>query len=155
MARPPVDRESDVSVRVVATQEELKECFSLRHQVFVVEQGIFSDTDLDEFDKGAVHLVAIVDGAIVGTVRCYKHSPGLWYGGRLAVRRGFRSGSVGTRLVRKAVQTMRETPNVKRFLATIQIQNVQFFEHLGWRCLDRPFQLNRIEHQLMESPLNS
>jgi predicted GNAT family N-acyltransferase len=64
---------------------------------------------------------------------------------------GFRAGSVGTLLVRKAVQTMWETPEVKQFLATIQIQNVPFFERLGWRCLGRPFQMNEMEHQLMES----
>ena len=150
---PPSDTSGDVSVRTVTTDEERRECFNLRRQVFVVEQGLFQDTDVDEHDEGAVHLAAFVNGDLVGTVRCYKHSPGSWYGGRLAVRRGFRSGAVGTHLVRKAVQTMRETPDVSRFLATIQAQNVTFFERLGWRRLDRPFLLNGLEHQLMDIPM--
>lgn len=139
-----------IEVRIVQTDLEVRECFEIRHEVFVTEQRLFPDTDSDDYDHTAIHIAAVADDHIVGTVRCYERRPGIWYGGRLAVLREFRTGKVGTLLVQKAVQTMRENLEVRRFLATIQIQNVRFFEKLGWWSLGPPRLLKGMKHQLME-----
>ena len=88
-------------------------------------------------------------------VRCYRHRGGTWYGGRLAVRPEYRTGvNIGALLVRKAVELMRARPDVKRFLATVQFQNVRFFQRLGWLRLGKPFLLQGRKHQLMEKKLH-
>jgi len=144
-----------IDVGIVQTETEIRECLNIRHVVFVTEQRLFPDTDRDDHDDTAIHIAAVADDRIIGTVRCYERRPGLWYGGRLAVLEEHRTGRVGTLLVQKAVQTMREKPEVNRFLATIQIQNVRFFEKLGWWSLGRPRLLNGKKHQLMEIGVSS
>jgi putative N-acetyltransferase (TIGR04045 family) len=127
--------------------------YRVRNQVFVAEQGIYSVTDRDKYDAQAIPLVAIMDGTVVGTVRCYHLRNKLWYGGRLAVLPEYRVYNIGAALVRQAVETMRSHPEVERFLATVQIQNVRFFQRLGWKSIGHPILLKGVKHQLMEFPL--
>ena len=89
-------------------------------------------------------------------MRCYHHRGGVWFGGRLAVRREFRSGvNIGAMLVRKAVSLMTERGDVRRFLASIQIQNVRFFQRLGWVRMGKTFVMNGLKHQIMEKVLHA
>ncbi|HKI47977.1 MAG TPA: MSMEG_0568 family radical SAM protein, partial [Desulfobacteria bacterium] len=91
------------------TQEEREKAFSIREGVFVQEQKLFKRTDVDEHDHEAIHLVAKNEDRIIGTVRVYKAGTenGDWIGGRLAVKKGFRTSGAGERLVREAVATVK------------------------------------------------
>ena len=143
-----------VTLRIAATPEELDAYMRIRHDVFVSEQGIFPVSDRDVHDADAIPLIALIGGKVAGVVRCYRHRGGVWYGGRLAVREEFRSGvNLGALLVRKAVELMRARPDVKRFLATVQFQNVRFFQRIGWIRLGKPFFLQGRKHQIMEKKL--
>jgi N-acyl-L-homoserine lactone synthetase len=59
---------SEFILKIAETEKELEEYFRLRQEVFVEEQKIFSETDIDEYDKEAIHIVAIErsTGKIVG-----------------------------------------------------------------------------------------
>lgn len=145
-----------VELRVAATPEELEEYRRVRHEVFVAEQGVFEDSDEDAHDRDAVPIIATVDGRVAGAVRCYRQRGRVWYGGRLAVRPEFRNGlNLGALLVRKAVESMAARGDVGRFLATVQIQNVRFFQRLGWRKLGRVFLFHGRRHQTMEMDLTN
>ncbi len=144
-----------VTVRVAETDAEIEEYLRLRHEVFVSEQGIFPVSDRDVHDDRAIPIIALAAGAVAGVVRCYPRGSGVWYGGRLAVRPEFRSGvNIGGLLVRKAVELMRARPDVRRFLATVQFQNVRFFQRIGWIRLGKPFCLRGKKHQIMEKKLH-
>ena len=53
----------------LASAGELDEVYALRHEVFVVGQGVPVDLERDELDAGADHAVARLDDALVGTGR--------------------------------------------------------------------------------------
>lgn len=143
--------------KIVETEEEREGHFVVRRAVFVEEQGLFQDTDIDEHDQQAIHLVAIDrdTGAVVGAVRCYETEPGLWYGGRLAVLKEYRYSvcAIGPRLCKLAEKLVIER-GCRRFLAYIQIQNVRYFERLGWRIIGEPVEQYGVLHQLMEASLS-
>jgi putative N-acetyltransferase (TIGR04045 family) len=137
--------------RIAATEEELRAAYRIRHEIFVREQRLFQRTDRDGFDKQAIHIVALVDDEIVGAVRVYEQEKGTWYGGRLAVRKGFR-GRAGALLVKKAVETVRER-RADRFLAYIQLPSVAFFKRNRWNTLGDVTDYHGVPHQLMEAEL--
>ena len=60
-----------MTVRVrLARPDDLDAVFALRHEVFVVEQGVPVDLERDELDAAADHAVALDGtGAVVGTGR--------------------------------------------------------------------------------------
>ncbi len=139
--------------QLALSQAEITAYYQLRQAIFCQEQGIFEESDRDEYDSISYPIIATnKDNFVVGVVRIYETEPGLWYGGRLGVHQDYRRvGRIGKGLIYKAVTTA-NTWGCDRFLATVQLPNVRFFQRLHWKSLqeiticDRP-------HHLMEAEL--
>ncbi len=90
---------SAVVVRRVRDEADLAAAFALRTEVFVVEQHVPAEEELDAADRSptTVHVVAERDGAVVGTGRLLTdpQHPGEVHVGRVAVAREARGGGVG------------------------------------------------------------
>jgi putative N-acetyltransferase (TIGR04045 family) len=137
----------------VRTRAELERAFEIRKEVFVLEQKIFSNSDVDEDDPKSIHLVAEWDNQVVGTVRFYPvNNNGHWIGGRLAVRREFRNTGAGEVLVREAMQFVKNRGCTK-FTAHIQLENAPFFSRIGWKKVEPVKDYFGKPHQLMEANL--
>jgi ElaA protein len=78
--------------------------YALRHDVFVVEQGIPEELEIDEDDKVAVHLVALSDGDVIGTLRILRQGRTAKIG-RMAVSAPSRANGVGRKLMEFAAAT--------------------------------------------------
>lgn len=132
--------------------------WQLRSAIFCEEQHLFEATDRDELDNAAYPITAIHHGSshcgqVVGVVRIVEQQPRIWYGGRLGVHREFRRhNQIGKGLIWKAVTTAHGW-GCDRFLATVQIQNVRFFQRLHWLSLDE-LEIKGIPHHLMEADLS-
>ena len=131
--------------------------WQLRSAIFCEEQHLFETSDLDELDERAYPIAAVHHGEnhggqVVGVVRIVEQSPRLWYGGRLGVHHAFRRhNQIGKGLIWKAVTTANGW-GCDRFLATVQIQNVRFFQRLHWSSIDE-LEIQGIRHRLMEADL--
>jgi putative N-acetyltransferase (TIGR04045 family) len=142
---------------VAGGEEELAAHFAVRHAVFVEAQGLFAGTDRDARDEHpeTLHVVAWVDGVVVGTVRLYPlDGDGLWKGDRLAVLPSARVHRLGSELVRFAVRTAGELGGT-RMVAQIQQANVRFFEQLGWSCDGEAAPYCGVIHRPMAIPLSA
>ncbi len=142
---------SPIEIRPARNQNELKEAYALREEVFVRELGMFAKADHDEHDDRAIHLVALDGGRVVGTVRIYREE-GNWMGGRLAVGKHYRRG-VGRKLVKAAEEEVRRQGGGS-MQALIQSQNVAFFERLGWCRVGSPLEYLGRPHYRMEKIFN-
>jgi putative N-acetyltransferase (TIGR04045 family) len=144
---------NDLCCRIARTATERDAYFELRRSIFCDEQRLFAGSDRDQVDASAHPIVCLAGEDVVGVVRIWEDGPGLWWGGRLGVRRDHRTvGSVGRCLVRTAVGTARAW-GARRFQATVQSPNVAFFRRLRWRSLQE-LQLHGLVHQLMEADLD-
>ncbi|HLK78885.1 MAG TPA: MSMEG_0567/Sll0786 family nitrogen starvation N-acetyltransferase [Streptosporangiaceae bacterium] len=142
-----------LACHAVSGAGELAVHFRIRHQVFVVEQGLFrstGDRDVHDDDPATVHVVGFFDGTACGTVRLYPVPgvPGQWKGDRLAVLDGYRHHGLGAPLVRFAVATAGARGG-REMEAYIQPANVRFFEWLGWRPTAGLVTYAGIAHQRM------
>jgi putative N-acetyltransferase (TIGR04045 family) len=144
-----------VTCRVARGPVERDIHFRIRHEVFVAEQGFFDSSDRDERDDDAetIHVIGCCGRVAAGAVRLYPfRRPGEWKGDRLAVLHRFRRFGIGRPLVRFAVATA-SARGGDSMVARVQVQNVTFFEHLGWhRVGDAGEYLGR-SHQAMAIPL--
>ncbi|WP_406051231.1 GNAT family N-acetyltransferase [Streptomyces virginiae] len=152
---------SPVEVRVAVSQEDLKSCFAVRSEVFVVEQSVPESIEYDAYDADAVHVLAVdADGAPLGTGRLL-HGPvalgktgDLTVGslGRLAVAKSARGLGVGVALVRAI-----EAEAARRGLAAVdlgaQTHALGFYERLGYVAYGPEFQDAGIPHRAMRRPL--
>ena len=138
------------------TDDELSQAFNVRREVFVNEQKLFVDSDIDEFDARCIHVVAKKEGRIIGTVRAFpdpQHRRGHWVGGRLAVLKEFRDYRVGAALVKEAMIRVKKKGCVV-FTAHIQENNIRFFRKLGWEALGPLENYLGRPHQMMQADLN-
>lgn len=141
--------------KLASAQAEIVAYYQLRHRIFVEEQGLFLDRDRDPLDAIAYPIIAVTpdDPAVLGVVRIYEAEPHLWYGGRLGTHPDYRRGwHIGKGLINKAVTTANAW-GCDRFLATVQIQNVRFFQRLHWDSLEE-IEIRGIAHHLMQADLD-
>ena len=134
---------------------EKSQAFRIRKQVFVHEQGLFENSDMDKNDKNAIHLVARQNQKIIGTVRIYKKDTGTdhWIGGRLAVEKNSRATCAGSGLVKEAMKRVQKK-GCQIFTANIQEKNVPFFLELGWKPIGPVNSHFGHPHQKMQANLN-
>jgi len=144
-------------LRAAQTAGEVQQAATIRHRVFVEEQQLFAGSDRDQHDEDpqTIHLIALVDGQVAGTVRIYPlGEPGAWLGDRLAVDGPFRVLQLGASLVRLAVRTAGGLGgDIMR--AHIQLPNVKFFERLGWHTSGTTEDYLGTPHQPMSMDLRS
>jgi putative N-acetyltransferase (TIGR04045 family) len=140
--------------KLATNSQEIEAYFALRRAIFAAEQQLFATDDADDLDRIAYPIVALVPETrqVVGVVRIYEVEPGIWYGGRLGTHPDYRRGwQIGKGLIFKAVTTA-NTWGCTQFLATVQHQNLRFFQRLHWRSLQELTLCDR-PHHLMEADL--
>ncbi|GAA1875334.1 hypothetical protein GCM10009836_65740 [Pseudonocardia ailaonensis] len=106
---------------------------AIRRAVFVEEQGLFDESDVDAHDArdDVIHVLATHLGRPAGTVRLYPIGPDEWLGDRLAVLPQYRAAAIGGPLVRFAVDTAGARDG-RIMHAHVQVANERFFHRLGW-----------------------
>jgi len=96
----------DLIVRLVETEAERKAAFDLRIRVFVGEQGVPREEELDDYDDAATHAVALMGNRVVGTGRMltpdtssHEALGGAARIGRMAVDAEWRRRGIGGRIL--------------------------------------------------------
>jgi putative N-acetyltransferase (TIGR04045 family) len=159
-----------LACEAVATEAERCAHFRIRHQVFVIEQGMFGgsyggggggDTDVHDDDPATIHVIGRADETICGTVRLYPlgadagpDAGGRWKGDRLAVLASYRHLGLGAPLVRFAVSSATRLGG-REMEAFIQPANIAFFRWLGWRRTGDLVDYAGLPHQRMLIDLTS
>jgi predicted GNAT family N-acyltransferase len=136
-----------VSVKKVSSQKDLKQVFRIRIRVFVREQGVPAEIELDSDDQQAVHFVACNEKRAVGTARLVMHHGNAKIG-RMAVLKTHRRKQIGRRLLRRAISTAKKHGARKIYLHA-QVAVIPFYESAGFRCVGRVFDEAGIAHRKM------
>ena len=108
----------------------MRYAFELRYEVFVDEQGVPRELEVDEFDPHATHLVAVRDDQVIGTLRMLEHE-GAAKIGRVAVRAAARRTGIGARLMDRAAAIASERGFVEIVLHG-QVAVADFYRRLGY-----------------------
>ncbi len=141
-----------IEVRLARGDEERRRAFELRHLVFVVEQGVPEELERDEHDDGALHVVALEAGELVGTGRLVEQPGGVGRVGRMAVRSDRRRRGVGELILDQLERVARE-----RGLAEIELHAQAyvepFYRRAGYRPEGEHFEEAGIDHVLMRKRL--
>ena len=122
------DTPSSFSVRLVSWEDEESILSEIRKEVFVEEQNVPIELELDGQDETAEHFLAeLDDGTAVGTARLLPSGQI----GRLAVLLPFRRFGIGKALMLEAMAAARERGDPEIFLHA-QIQAAEVYERIGF-----------------------
>ena len=78
---------------------DMAACFDIRRRVFIVEQDVPVDEDVDGLDGGCTHVVARMEGVAVGTARLRIADDGSAKVERVAVLTQWRGKGIGEALM--------------------------------------------------------
>jgi predicted GNAT family N-acyltransferase len=123
--------------------------FNLRREVFVIEQRVPPEEELDSEDLTATHMVAISDGEVCGTLRVIRR-PEHHKIGRVAVAQVFRGKGIARALMLKAMDDHRDAAD-GRFYLTAQTDKVTLYQKLGFKAFAQEFMDGGIPHLAMKN----
>ncbi|MGE7623046.1 GNAT family N-acetyltransferase [Viridibacillus sp. NPDC096237] len=135
----------------ITTQEELQKAFDIRVKVFVEEQKVPAEEELDQFDHldGECQHVLITnhDGQAVGTGRV-RLVEGVGKIQRVAILEEYRKHGLG-RIIIQALEDIAKELGAAKVKLDGQVQAQGFYEKLGYHVASDIFLDAGIEHVLM------
>jgi predicted GNAT family N-acyltransferase len=140
---------ADCTIRLGDWQHLAAEAVPVRMEVFVTEQRVPVELEVDEWDESSLHAIACdADGVVVGTGRLLPDG----HIGRLAVLRRKRGSGVGTRILLALMEAARERGH-RDVVLSAQLHAVPFYRRHGFAEEGEPFDDAGIEHISMRRAL--
>jgi len=122
----------------------------IRLAVFVVEQRVPAELEMDARDADCLHALAFDDGRAVGTGRLLPDG----HIGRMAVLKEARSRGVGGAILERLVEEARRR-GMARVALSAQTHALGFYRRHGFSAVGPVFDEAGIPHQEMRRALNS
>jgi predicted GNAT family N-acyltransferase len=140
-----------IEVREARDDAERAAAMAIRHAVFVDEQDVPPELEIDGLDDEATPLVAVRDGTVVATCRLLAHGATVHLG-RLAVDASARRQGIAGMLVQAADDWAREH-GADRLLLSAQTYATGLYVAAGYIAVGKPYMEAGIEHVDMELEL--
>jgi predicted GNAT family N-acyltransferase len=140
-----------VDVRQARSEDEVEAALALRSRVFCDEQGVSFEADQDGRDPEATHIVAVDDGAVIGTCRLLFRGPVARLG-RLAVQAERRGDGVAAAILREADRVAADA-GAETIALHAQTYAQSLYESAGYEEYGPTFVEEGIEHVAMEKHL--
>ena len=139
-------------VKLPDTEEEIIGLRELRALVFVSEQGVPVELEIDELDDRAIHIVACYEKKVIGTGRLVIDDRGGAQIGRMAVLASHRRSGVGTSVL-CALEEQAMSRGIRRITLNAQYHVVTFYTGNGYVQSGVPFLEAGIKHVEMHKQL--
>lgn len=120
----------------VGVTEDIDACLGIRRAVFIEEQNVPEEIEMDGLENEAVHILLRVDDRPVGCARIIVKG-GTGKIGRVAVLSEKRREGLGSLIMEECARVLRATPGVIEARLGAQTYVVPFYEALGYR-IDGP-----------------
>ena len=134
-----------INIKFVDNEEELDTCLSIRKKVFIEEQKISEEIELDDDQVNAISVCAIMNEMYVGTARYRETSSGIKLE-RFAVLHNYRGQGIGKALVKFMVDKI---DGEKKIYLHAQEAVVDFYLPLGFEKINARFYEAGIPHWKM------
>lgn len=124
--------------------DDLIDAFTIRRKVFIEEQGVPEDIELDSLDQTSEHIVICDENQPIGTGRLIVED-GTFLIGRVAVLKEYRSQKIGSIVVNALkAKAFDEGANEVHLHAQKVVQG--FYEKLGFKAYGEDFEEAGILH---------
>jgi predicted GNAT family N-acyltransferase len=147
-----VDESSRLKVIAIESAADMDRAWTIRRRVFIEEQNVPEEIEMDADDSRAFHALAILDGVAIGCGRVLEHGAGEVKIGRMAVLHEFRNKGVGAQILRFLIEIAR-TRGCRKAILHAQLTAEGFYLREGFKPVGGVFDEAGIAHRLMEREL--
>lgn len=144
--------------RLIDGDSELQQCLQIRRTVFIEEQGVAKNLELDGLESQCAHFLAWKDSEhdldrAIGTARLWIDSGGVAKAQRVAVLATARGLGIGRNLMR-AVEAETRARGISELILGAQIGAQPFYEAIGYLAYGDEFMDAGIPHRMMRRSLD-
>ena len=135
----------EIKVHLATTKQELQHIREIRKKVFIMEQNVPKDVEIDQYEDTSNHIIALIDDRFIGTARWRKTENGIKLE-RFAVLKEKRGLGIGKELVRFILKQIK-----KESVIYLHAQDhvISFYKKLGFYSVGDHFYEGEISHQKM------
>jgi ElaA protein len=136
----------------VHAPQHMMHCFAIRRAVFIEEQGVDEELEIDGEDPNCVHFLGELNGQPIATLRIKTIGPTVKIQ-RVAVLKDYRDGyGVGRGIMEAALNWARDSGYEQAILGA-QVTVIGFYEKLGFVTYGDQYEEAYIMHQDMSLEL--
>ena len=147
------------AILIKSWNDAQKEAFAIRKTVFIEEQGVPEEMELDEFDPICQHALAYENSRCIGTARLIlpieTANRQIARIGRMAVLAPYRKQGVGKSLL-SALIKLGISKDITQFELHAQLSAIPFYEQLGFIATGNVYDEAGIAHRdmILQTPLS-
>ena len=145
-------------IKILESKEELNLGFALRIEVFVKEQKVPIEIELDDKDysDNTIHIGYFDDDKLIGIARLIELDKDVIHIGRVAIDKDYRGKGIGRKLIVGCETTAKNILKREVIIElSAQIQAEKFYESLGYNRVNDKIYLDAgIEHVDMRKVIN-
>ena len=140
-----------INITEAITQKEKLECFNIRFEVFVNEQGVPKEIELDEFDRNSFHALARINNKPLTGRLIYLDTENAKIG-RMAVYLDYRKIGIGG-LILDLLEKKAKNKRVKHLTLNTQEYISKFYSNHGYSQKGTVFLEAGIPHIKMDKKI--
>jgi predicted GNAT family N-acyltransferase len=139
-----------MDIQLLPWSEATEIALPVRVEVFVKEQSVPEDLELDEYDSVATHAVLFEDNLVLGTGRVFQKdlTSHVFYIGRLCVLKKYRGAGYGAYLFKTLIEYAKQQGATECRLHAQMVSQL-FYKKFGFVADEDIFMEAGIEHVLM------
>lgn len=140
--------------KIVNTQEDYKTCLDIRREVFIIEQNVSLERDVDEYEDISRHFLVFKNEIPVATARLLKKNAFQAKIERVAVLKKYRKQSIGKYIMIQIIEYSK-TQGFKKLILSSQTHALKFYRNLGFKEYGEEFMDANIPHMMMQLYINN
>ena len=118
-------------ILIKSWRDAKQEAFSIRKHVFIQEQGVSEEMELDEHDPTAQHALAYLGSQCIGTARLVTLPGNIGRIGRMAVLPNYRRQGIGRQLLSTLLE-LSKSQGITQLELHAQLSAIAFYEQFGF-----------------------
>jgi len=139
---------NEIRAKIVGYEDGFEKIRVIRSAVFIEEQGVSENLEIDGLDSEAKHALAFVDGRAVGTGRMFLDG----HIGRVSVIKQYRGRGIGKLIIETLIEEAQNLLFPKVWLSS-QYHAKIFYEKLGFVEFGEIYEEVQIDHIKMKKEL--
>ena len=143
-----------MNVILATNQKHFADAFRIRTTVFIGEQSVPVQEEIDDYDCFVPIFIAYEDEKALGTARVIIKNKDIAKIGRVAVLKEARKKGFGKNLMLEAMSYIKGQTTAKEIQLDAQLTAVKFYESLGFTSYGEVFKDASIDHVAMTYPIS-
>ncbi|MBT2695557.1 GNAT family N-acetyltransferase [Bacillus sp. ISL-55] len=141
-----------MEVKIVTNEQELADALEVRKTVFIHEQNVPEEEEIDQFESDSVHFVLYDDNKKAAGAGRFRVLDGIGKVERICVLRENRSTGAGVAVMNK-IEDYAKLQGISTLKLNAQTHAIPFYSKLGYETVSEEFMDAGIPHKTMKKSI--